>query len=143
MIRRVQIASILHCLPITTVSSVVTVPAYFNVFQSHSTSSHIAGLEVLRVITSAPGTTTLAFCLDKTTSYVIAVYDLGKGIFDISIIKLQRGVFEVKSMNGVTHLSGKDSDVAIINRILSELRKESGVGLIDDQMAIHRVREVA
>lgn len=124
--------------------AVVTVPAYFNDAQRQATkdAGQIAGLEVLRVI-NEPTAAALAYGLDKTSSSVIAVYDLGGGTFDISILEMQKGVFEVKSTNGDTHLGGEDFDIAIINHILSEFKKESGVDLSDDQMAIQRVREAA
>jgi len=97
---------------------------------------------VLRVIPE-PTAAALAYGLDRTDSSVVAVYDLGGGTFDISILEMQKGVFEVKSTNGDTHLGGEDFDVVLVNHILSEFKKESSVDLSDDRMAIQRIREAA
>ncbi|ORY32845.1 heat shock protein [Naematelia encephala] len=124
--------------------AVITVPAYFNDSQRQATkdAGSIAGLEVLRVI-NEPTAAALAYGLDKNESAVIAVYDLGGGTFDISILEMQKGVFEVKSTNGDTHLGGEDFDIALVNHILSEFKKESGVDVSQDRMAIQRIREAA
>ncbi|KAF8549966.1 heat shock protein [Imleria badia] len=124
--------------------AVVTVPAYFNDAQRQATkdAGQIAGLDVLRVI-NEPTAAALAYGLDRADSSVIAVYDLGGGTFDISILEMQKGVFEVKSTNGDTHLGGEDFDIALIDHILKEFQKESGISLSQDRMAIQRIREAA
>ncbi|EJD40402.1 heat shock protein [Auricularia subglabra TFB-10046 SS5] len=124
--------------------AVVTVPAYFNDAQRQATkdAGAIAGLDVLRVIPE-PTAAALAYGLDRSDSSVVAVYDLGGGTFDISILEMQKGVFEVKSTNGDTHLGGEDFDVVLVNHILNEFKKESGVDLHADRMAIQRIREAA
>jgi molecular chaperone DnaK len=124
--------------------AVITVPAYFNDAQRQATKAagQIAGLDVLRVI-NEPTAAALAYGLDKTTNSVVAVYDLGGGTFDISILEMQSGVFEVKSTNGDTHLGGEDFDVVLVEHILNEFKKESGIDLSQDRMAIQRVREAA
>jgi len=124
--------------------AVVTVPAYFNDAQRQATkdAGQIAGLDVLRVI-NEPTAAALAYGLDRNDSSVIAVYDLGGGTFDISILEMQKGVFEVKSTNGDTHLGGEDFDVALVNHLLNEFKKESGIDLSGDRMAIQRIREAA
>lgn len=124
--------------------AVVTVPAYFNDAQRQATkdAGQIAGLDVLRVI-NEPTAAALAYGLDRADSSVIAVYDLGGGTFDISILEMQKGVFEVKSTNGDTHLGGEDFDVVLVNHILNEFKKENGVDLSGDRMAVQRVREAA
>jgi len=124
--------------------AVVTVPAYFNDAQRQATkdAGQIAGLDVLRVI-NEPTAAALAYGLDRADNAVIAVYDLGGGTFDISILEMQKGVFEVKSTNGDTHLGGEDFDVVLVDYILNEFKKESGVDLKGDRMAIQRVREAA
>ncbi|KAF5380576.1 hypothetical protein D9615_004656 [Tricholomella constricta] len=124
--------------------AVVTVPAYFNDAQRQATkdAGQIAGLDVLRVI-NEPTAAALAYGLDRADSSVIAVYDLGGGTFDISILEMQKGVFEVKSTNGDTHLGGEDFDVVLVEYLLNEFKKETGVDLKDDRMAIQRVREAA
>ncbi|KAI0050784.1 heat shock protein 70 [Auriscalpium vulgare] len=124
--------------------AVITVPAYFNDAQRQATkdAGQIAGLEVLRVI-NEPTAAALAYGLDRTDSSVIAVYDLGGGTFDISILEMQKGVFEVKSTNGDTHLGGEDFDVVLVNHLLAEFKKESGIDLSEDRMAIQRIREAA
>lgn len=123
---------------------VITVPAYFNDSQRQATkdAGSIAGLEVLRVI-NEPTAAALAYGLDKSESSVIAVYDLGGGTFDISILEMQKGVFEVKSTNGDTHLGGEDFDIALVNHILAEFKKETGIDVSGDRMAIQRIREAA
>ncbi|KAE9400667.1 heat shock protein 70 [Gymnopus androsaceus JB14] len=124
--------------------AVVTVPAYFNDAQRQATkdAGQIAGLDVLRVI-NEPTAAALAYGLDKADSAVIAVYDLGGGTFDISILEMQKGVFEVKSTNGDTHLGGEDFDIVLVDHILGEFKKESGIDLSGDRMAIQRIREAA
>ncbi|KAJ3748578.1 heat shock protein 70 family [Lentinula detonsa] len=124
--------------------AVITVPAYFNDAQRQATkdAGQIAGLDVLRVI-NEPTAAALAYGLDKADSSVIAVYDLGGGTFDISILEMQKGVFEVKSTNGDTHLGGEDFDIVLVEHILNEFKKESGIDLSGDRMAIQRIREAA
>ncbi|KAL0955802.1 hypothetical protein HGRIS_002010 [Hohenbuehelia grisea] len=124
--------------------AVVTVPAYFNDAQRQATkdAGQIAGLDVLRVI-NEPTAAALAYGLDRADSSVIAVYDLGGGTFDISILEMQKGVFEVKSTNGDTHLGGEDFDIVLVNHLLNEFKKESGIDLHGDRMAIQRIREAA
>ena len=124
--------------------AVVTVPAYFNDAQRQATkdAGQIAGLEVLRVI-NEPTAAALAYGLDKSDNAVIAVYDLGGGTFDISILEMQKGVFEVKSTNGDTHLGGEDFDIKLIDYILKEFHKETGTDLSNDRMAVQRIREAA
>jgi len=124
--------------------AVVTVPAYFNDAQRQATKDAglIAGLDVLRVI-NEPTAAALAYGLDRADSSVIAVYDLGGGTFDISILEMQKGVFEVKSTNGDTHLGGEDFDIALVDHILKDFQKESGITLSQDRMAIQRIREAA
>jgi molecular chaperone DnaK len=125
-------------------NAVITVPAYFNDAQRQATkdAGAIAGLEVLRVI-NEPTAAALAYGLDKTNSAVVAVYDLGGGTFDISILEMQKGVFEVKSTNGDTHLGGEDFDIVLVNYLLEEFKKENGIDLSKDRMAIQRIREAA
>ncbi|KAG9041997.1 70-kilodalton heat shock protein [Tulasnella sp. UAMH 9824] len=125
-------------------NAVITVPAYFNDAQRQATkdAGTIAGLNVLRVI-NEPTAAALAYGLDKSENSVIAVYDLGGGTFDISILEMQKGVFEVKSTNGDTHLGGEDFDIALLNHILAEFKKESSIDLSNDRMAIQRIREAA
>lgn len=122
----------------------ITVPAYFNDAQRQATkdAGQIAGLDVLRVI-NEPTAAALAYGLDRADSSVIAVYDLGGGTFDISILEMQKGVFEVKSTNGDTHLGGEDFDVVLVEHLLKEFKSESGIDLKNDRMAIQRVREAA
>ncbi|KAL1719783.1 heat shock protein 70 family [Schizophyllum commune] len=124
--------------------AVVTVPAYFNDAQRQATkdAGQIAGLDVLRVI-NEPTAAALAYGVDRADSSVIAVYDLGGGTFDISILEMQKGVFEVKSTNGDTHLGGEDFDIALVNYLLDEFKKEHGIDLSGDRMAIQRIREAA
>ncbi|KAK4046771.1 Hsp70 ATPase ssc1 [Microbotryomycetes sp. JL221] len=124
--------------------AVVTVPAYFNDSQRQATkdAGTIAGLDVLRVI-NEPTAAALAYGLDRNDSRQIAVYDLGGGTFDVSILEMQKGVFEVKSTNGNTHLGGEDFDITLVNYIVEEFKKESGLDLSKDRMAIQRIREAA
>lgn len=123
-------------------NSVVTVPAYFNDAQRQATkdAGAIAGLDVLRVI-NEPTAAALAYGLDKVGDKIVAVYDLGGGTFDISILEIQKGVFEVKSTNGDTHLGGEDFDTALINYIVDAFKKEAGIDLSKDRMALQRIRE--
>ncbi|KAL6605051.1 heat shock protein 70 precursor [Neocallimastix californiae] len=125
-------------------NAVVTVPAYFNDAQRQATkdAGSIAGLNVLRVI-NEPTAAALAYGLDKNGDRVVAVYDLGGGTFDISILEIQKGVFEVKSTNGDTHLGGEDFDAALVKHIVEAFKKESGIDLSKDRMALQRVREAA
>ncbi len=124
--------------------AVITVPAYFNDSQRNATkdAGRIAGLEVLRII-NEPTAASLAYGLDKKKDERIAVYDLGGGTFDISILELGEGVFEVKSTNGDTHLGGDDFDQRIINWLADEFRKEQGIDLRQDRMALQRLKEAA
>ena len=124
--------------------AVITVPAYFNDAQRQATKDavKIAGLEVLRII-NEPTAASLAYGLDKKTNKKIAVYDLGGGTFDVSILELGDGVFEVKSTNGDTFLGGEDFDNAIVNYLLSEFKKESGIDLKSDKLALQRLKEAA
>ncbi|XP_020357773.1 stress-70 protein, mitochondrial [Oncorhynchus kisutch] len=125
-------------------NAVVTVPAYFNDSQRQATkdAGQIAGLNVLRVI-NEPTAAALAYGLDKTQDRIIAVYDLGGGTFDISVLEIQKGVFEVKSTNGDTFLGGEDFDQHLLTHIVKEFKRESGVDLTKDSMALQRVREAA
>ena len=124
--------------------AVITVPAYFNDAQRQATkdAGKIAGLEVLRII-NEPTAASLAYGLDKKTNKKIAVYDLGGGTFDVSILELGDGVFEVKSTNGDTFLGGEDFDNAIVNYLLTEFKKESGIDLKSDKLALQRLKEAA
>ncbi|GCE03325.1 molecular chaperone DnaK [Dictyobacter aurantiacus] len=128
--------------PVT--QAVITVPAYFNDAQRQATkdAGRIAGLEVLRII-NEPTAASLAYGLDKKSDQTIAVYDLGGGTFDISILQLGEGVFEVKSTNGDTHLGGDDFDQVIMDWIADEFRRENGIDLRNDRMAIQRLKEAA
>jgi molecular chaperone DnaK len=125
-------------------NAVVTVPAYFNDSQRQATkdAGTIAGLEVLRVI-NEPTAAALAYGLDKTDDRLIAVYDLGGGTFDISILEMQKGVFEVKSTNGDTHLGGEDFDNVLVRYLVNELKTTQGVDISNDRMALQRIREAA
>ncbi|KAM6379739.1 stress-70 protein, mitochondrial [Pluvialis apricaria] len=125
-------------------NAVITVPAYFNDSQRQATkdAGQIAGLNVLRVI-NEPTAAALAYGLDKSEDKVIAVYDLGGGTFDISILEIQKGVFEVKSTNGDTFLGGEDFDQALLQHIVKEFKREMGVDLTKDNMALQRVREAS
>ena len=122
--------------------AVITVPAYFNDAQRQATkdAGRIAGLEVLRII-NEPTAASLAYGLDKKKDERIAVYDLGGGTFDISILELGDGVFEVKSTNGDTHLGGDDFDLRVITWLADEFRKEQGIDLRQDRMALQRLKE--
>lgn len=124
--------------------AVITVPAYFNDAQRQATkdAGTIAGLEVLRII-NEPTAASLAYGLDKKTDQTIAVYDLGGGTFDISILQLGEDIFEVKATNGDTHLGGDDFDQRIINWLADEFRKENGIDLRNDRMALQRLKEAA
>ncbi|HET9999611.1 MAG TPA: molecular chaperone DnaK [Ktedonobacteraceae bacterium] len=124
--------------------AVITVPAYFNDTQRQATkdAGKIAGLEVLRII-NEPTAASLAYGLDKKKDETIAVYDLGGGTFDISILQLGEGVFEVKATNGDTHLGGDDFDQRIIDWLADEFRKEQGIDLRNDRMALQRLKEAA
>jgi molecular chaperone DnaK len=124
--------------------AVITVPAYFNDAQRQATkdAGKIAGLEVLRII-NEPTAAALAYGMDKKGTKTIAVYDLGGGTFDISVLELSDGVFEVKSTNGNTALGGEDFDSLLQDYILNEFLKDSGVDLKNDRLAIQRVREAA
>ncbi|KAJ5485131.1 Heat shock 70 kDa protein [Penicillium diatomitis] len=125
-------------------NAVVTVPAYFNDSQRQATkdAGQIAGLNVLRVV-NEPTAAALAYGLEKEQDRVVAVYDLGGGTFDISVLEIQKGVFEVKSTNGDTHLGGEDFDITLVRNIVENFKKESGVDLSNDRMAIQRIREAA
>jgi len=125
-------------------NAVVTVPAYFNDSQRQATkdAGQIAGLNVLRVI-NEPTAAALAYGLDKSDDKVIAVFDLGGGTFDISILEIQKGVFEVKSTNGNTFLGGEDFDNHLLNHLVGEFKKDQGIDLTKDAMALQRVREAA
>ena len=124
--------------------AVITVPAYFNDSQRQATkdAGEIAGLEVLRII-NEPTAASLAYGLDKHDDEVIAVFDLGGGTFDISILHIGEGVFEVKSTNGDTHLGGDDFDQKIIEWLADEFKKDQGIDLRDDRMALQRLKEAA
>jgi molecular chaperone DnaK len=124
--------------------AVVTVPAYFNDSQRQATkdAGKIAGLNVLRII-NEPTAASLAYGLDKKKEEKIAVFDLGGGTFDISILEIGDGVFEVKATNGDTHLGGEDFDLRLIDYISSEFRRESGIDIRSDKMALQRLKEAA
>ena len=124
--------------------AVITVPAYFNDAQRQATkdTGKIAGLEVLRII-NEPTAAALAYGLDKKETRTIAVYDLGGGTFDITILEIDDGLFEVKSTNGDTFLGGEDFDMCIVNYLAEEFKKEHGVDLTQDKMALQRLKEAA
>ncbi len=124
--------------------AVITVPAYFNDSQRQATkdAGKIAGLEVLRII-NEPTASSLAYGLDKQKDEVIAVYDFGGGTFDISVLALGEGVFEVKSTNGDTFLGGDDFDQRVIQWIVDEFKRETGIDLRNDRMALQRLKEAA
>lgn len=124
--------------------AVITVPAYFNDSQRQATkdAGKIAGLDVLRII-NEPTAAALAYGMDKKTSGTIAVYDLGGGTFDISILEIGDGVFEVKSTNGDTFLGGEDFDQRLVNYLTDEFKKESGIDLKNDRLALQRLKEAA
>jgi molecular chaperone DnaK len=124
--------------------AVITVPAYFNDAQRQATkdAGKIAGLEVLRII-NEPTAAALAYGLDKSNTHTIAVYDLGGGTFDVTILEIDDGLFEVKSTNGDTFLGGEDFDMRIVNYLSDEFKKENGVDLTKDKMALQRLKEAA
>ncbi|OGD97334.1 molecular chaperone DnaK [Candidatus Curtissbacteria bacterium RIFCSPHIGHO2_12_FULL_38_9b] len=124
--------------------AVITVPAYFDDSQRQATkqAGEIAGLQVERII-NEPTAAALAYGLEKSHAHTIAVYDLGGGTFDISILELGEGVFEVKATNGDTHLGGDDFDSTIVEYIISEFKKESGVDVEKDRQALQRIRDAA
>ncbi|MGB3274198.1 MAG: molecular chaperone DnaK [Xanthobacteraceae bacterium] len=124
--------------------AVITVPAYFNDAQRQATkdAGKIAGLEVLRII-NEPTAAALAYGLDKSKAGTIAVYDLGGGTFDISILEIGDGVFEVKSTNGDTFLGGEDFDMRLVNYLADEFQKEQGINLRNDKLALQRLKEAA
>ena len=128
----------------TVSKAVITVPAYFNDAQRQATkdAGKIAGLEVLRII-NEPTAASLAYGLDKKANKKIAVYDLGGGTFDVSILELGDGVFEVKSTNGDTFLGGEDFDNAVVEYLLNEFKKDSGIDLKSDKLALQRLKEAA
>jgi molecular chaperone DnaK len=128
----------------TITQAVITVPAYFNDSQRNATkdAGRIAGLEVLRII-NEPTAASLAYGLDKKAEEKIAVYDLGGGTFDITILQIGDGVFEVMATNGDTHLGGDDFDQRIIDWIAEEFKKDQGIDLKEDRMALQRLREAA
>ena len=124
--------------------AVITVPAYFNDAQRQATkdAGRIAGLEVLRII-NEPTAAALAYGLDKKKDETIAVYDFGGGTFDISILEVGEGVVEVKATNGDTHLGGDNIDERIIDWIIDEFKKDQGIDLSNDKMALQRLKEAA
>jgi molecular chaperone DnaK len=124
--------------------AVITVPAYFNDAQRQATkdAGKIAGLEVLRII-NEPTAAALAYGLDKTKTGTIAVYDLGGGTFDVSVLEIGDGVFEVKSTNGDTFLGGEDFDMRLVNYLADEFQKEQGINLRNDKLALQRLKEAA
>ncbi len=128
----------------TITQAVITVPAYFNDAQRQATkdAGKIAGLEVLRII-NEPTAAALAYGLDKKKTGTVAVYDLGGGTFDISILEIGDGVFEVKSTNGDTHLGGEDFDLKIIDYLADEFKKDNGIDLRSDKLALQRLKEAA
>jgi molecular chaperone DnaK len=124
--------------------AVITVPAYFNDAQRQATkdAGRIAGLEVLRII-NEPTAAALAYGLEKKNSGTIAVYDLGGGTFDVSVLEIGDGVFEVKSTNGDTFLGGEDFDMRLVNYLADEFKKEQGIDLRNDKLALQRLKEAA
>jgi len=128
----------------TVTQAVITVPAYFNDAQRQATkdAGKIAGLEVLRII-NEPTAAALAYGLDKKGSGTIAVYDLGGGTFDVSVLEIGDGVFEVKSTNGDTFLGGEDFDMRLVEYLAEEFRKENGIDLRKDKLALQRLKEAA
>jgi len=124
--------------------AVITVPAYFNDAQRQATkdAGKIAGLDVLRII-NEPTAAALAYGLDKTEGKTIAVYDLGGGTFDVSILEIGDGVFEVKSTNGDTFLGGEDFDMRLVNYLADEFKKDQGIDLKNDKLALQRLKEAA
>jgi molecular chaperone DnaK len=128
----------------TVTQAVITVPAYFNDAQRQATkdAGKIAGLEVLRII-NEPTAAALAYGLDKKENKIIAVYDLGGGTFDVTILEIDDGLFEVKSTNGDTFLGGEDFDMRLVSYLSNEFKKETGVDLTKDKMALQRLKEAA
>ncbi|MDO4178487.1 MAG: molecular chaperone DnaK [Phascolarctobacterium sp.] len=128
----------------TVTQAVITVPAYFNDSQRQATkdAGKIAGLDVLRIV-NEPTAASMAYGMDKTDDHTIMVYDLGGGTFDVSILEIGDGVFEVKATNGDTHLGGDDFDNKIINWLVDEFKKAEGIDLSTDRMAMQRLREAA
>src|SRR5467141_2715143 len=124
--------------------AVITVPAYFNDSQRQATkdAGKIAGLDVLRII-NEPTAAALAYGLDKKKNEKIAVYDLGGGTFDVSILEIGDGVFEVKSTNGDTYLGGEDFDQKVIDYLADEFKKQQGIDLRNDRLALQRLKEAA
>src|ERR1700757_3506569 len=124
--------------------AVITVPAYFNDAQRQATkdAGKIAGLEVLRII-NEPTAAALAYGMDKKQSGTIAVYDLGGGTFDVSVLEIGDGVFEVKSTNGDTFLGGEDFDIRVVNYLADEFKKENGIDLRADRLALQRLKDAA
>src|SRR4029077_19091434 len=122
--------------------AVITVPAYFNDAQRQATkdAGHLAGLDVLRIV-NEPTAASLAYGIDKRDEAIVAVYDLGGGTFDISILKLKEGIFEVLSTNGDTHLGGDDLDNKIITMLLNEIEEKSGLKLDHDPEAFQSIRK--
>ena len=128
----------------TVTQAVITVPAYFNDAQRQATkdAGKIAGLEVLRII-NEPTAAALAYGLEKKDGKTIAVYDLGGGTFDISVLEIGDGVFEVKSTNGDTFLGGEDFDMRLVEYLAAEFKKEQGIDLKNDKLALQRLKEAA
>ncbi|NLG36024.1 MAG: Hsp70 family protein, partial [Lentisphaerae bacterium] len=128
----------------TITQAVITVPAYFNDSQRQATkdAGKIAGLEVLRII-NEPTASSLAYGLDKKKEEKVAVYDLGGGTFDISVLEIGDGVFEVKSTNGDTFLGGEDFDMRLVEYLAAEFKKEQGIDLKNDKLALQRLKEAA
>ena len=128
----------------TVTQAIITVPAYFNDAQRQATkdAGKIAGLEVLRII-NEPTAAALAYGLDKTENKTIVVYDLGGGTFDVSVLEIGDGVFEVKATNGDTFLGGEDFDMTILNHLIDEFKKETSVDLKKDPLALQRLKEAA
>ncbi|HZC31154.1 MAG TPA: molecular chaperone DnaK, partial [Gaiellaceae bacterium] len=124
--------------------AVITVPAYFDDSQRQATkdAGQVAGLEVLRIV-NEPTASSLAYGLDKKKDEIVAVYDLGGGTFDISVLQLGEGVFEVKATNGDTHLGGDDFDQRIIEWLVEEFKRDQGIDLRNDRMALQRLKEAA
>ncbi len=128
----------------TVKEAVITVPAYFNDSQRQATkdAGKIANLDVKRII-NEPTAAALAFGLDKTEGKTIAVYDLGGGTFDISLLEIQGGVFEVKATNGDTSLGGEDFDIALQTYLIGEFKKQYNMDISKDKLALQRIREAA
>jgi molecular chaperone DnaK len=128
----------------TITEAIITVPAYFNDSQRQATrdAGKIAGLEVLRII-NEPTAAALAYGLENKDNQIIAVYDLGGGTFDVSILKLEDGLFEVLSTSGDTYLGGEDFDKRVMDRLLEVFKHETGIDLHDDRMALQRLKEAA